>query len=200
MTKKKFQLFKGPASANLCKFAWGSVKIFLELLETDVVTYSDDGFSIGSHQYRYVDLASLDLLEFNLFASGVGLFPVKHIQVALNDSQEFAMFPNEGMSGGVVGWHKLNGRTWELFQQLNGAWRPIKQAKYSPHIKRTILDLGTKFSRLQVAEIAETSKVRDAAIIIEVIQDLIAKHEIDAQYFASTQSIAFRQGQDGKAS
>ncbi len=61
------------------------------------------------------------------------------------------------------------------------------------NIKRTVLDLGTKFTRLQVAEIAESCGVADEALIIETIKDMIAKHQVDAQYFASTKAVAFNQ-------
>ncbi len=63
----------------------------------------------------------------------------------------------------------------------------------SSMIKRTILDLGTKFTRLQVAEIAEICEVEDEGLIIEIIQDMIAKHQVDAQYFTRTKAVAFNQ-------
>ncbi len=68
-----------------------------------------------------------------------------------------------------------------------------KQSNLALHIKKVILDLGTKFTRLQVAEIAETCGVADEALLIETVQDMIAKHQVDAQYFTSTKAVAFNQ-------
>ncbi len=67
------------------------------------------------------------------------------------------------------------------------------QAKVAQNIKLTVLDLGTKFTRLQVAEIAESCGVADEALIITTVQDMIAKRQVDAQYFASTKAVAFNQ-------
>ncbi len=63
----------------------------------------------------------------------------------------------------------------------------------SRRIKETILDLGTKFTRLQVAEIAESCHVDDEALIIATVEDMVAKHQVDAQYFTSTKAVAFNQ-------
>lgn len=59
-------------------------------------------------------------------------------------------------------------------------------------IKKTILDLGTKFDRLEVHDIAEKC---DAAkgTIIEVIQEMIKNDEIYAEYFRSSNTVAFNQ-------
>ena len=65
----------------------------------------------------------------------------------------------------------------------------IKVAK----IKETILDLGTSFSRLHVKEIAEECKINDKQFIVNVINDMIAKEEINARFFKSTSSVAFNQ-------
>ncbi len=67
------------------------------------------------------------------------------------------------------------------------------QYKKVEHIKRSVLELGTKFTRLQVAEIAESCNVPDEALIITTIQDMIGKRQIDAQYFTSTKAVAFNQ-------
>jgi len=60
-------------------------------------------------------------------------------------------------------------------------------------IKETILDLGTKYSRLHVKEIAEECKINDEKFIISVINDMISKKEINARFFESTFSVAFNQ-------
>ena len=60
-------------------------------------------------------------------------------------------------------------------------------------IKRTVLDLGTKFARLQIAEISEVCDVKDEKLIIVVVKEMIINNEIYAQYFSSTKSVAFNQ-------
>ena len=60
-------------------------------------------------------------------------------------------------------------------------------------IKKTILDLGTKFGRLQIMEIAEVCSIKEEQLIIDTIKEMINNKEIYAQYFSSTKSIAFDQ-------
>ncbi len=59
-------------------------------------------------------------------------------------------------------------------------------------IKKTILDLSIKFTRLQVAEISEESHI-DQNFIVNTIKDMIKNKEIYAKYFDSTQAVAFDQ-------
>lgn len=59
-------------------------------------------------------------------------------------------------------------------------------------IRKTILDLGTKFTRLEVREISEKCKIdRDA--IIDIIKKMIVNKEIYAEYFKSSKTISFNQ-------
>ena len=60
-------------------------------------------------------------------------------------------------------------------------------------IKRTVLDLGMKFARLQIAEISEVCGEKDEQLIIIVVEEMITNNEIYAQYFSSTKSVAFNQ-------
>jgi len=57
-------------------------------------------------------------------------------------------------------------------------------------IKQTILNLSTKFSRLQLADISEKSAIKDEAIIEEAIQDMIRNKEIQGEYFQSSKALA----------
>lgn len=59
-------------------------------------------------------------------------------------------------------------------------------------IKKTVIDLGIKFQRLQIMEIAEECGM-DADLIESVIQEMITNNEIYAKYFTSTKSVAFDQ-------
>ncbi len=59
-------------------------------------------------------------------------------------------------------------------------------------IKSTVLDLGTKFPRLQIVEIAERTGA-DPKLIVETVKEMISKGEIYADYFESSRSVAFNQ-------
>lgn len=58
-------------------------------------------------------------------------------------------------------------------------------------IKKTILDLGTKFDRLNIKEIAERSMFIDKDLIIRVIKNMINNEEIYADYFESSKALVF---------
>ena len=60
-------------------------------------------------------------------------------------------------------------------------------------IKKLVLELGTKFTRLEIREIDEKSSIDDEDIIIEVVKDMIKNKEIYADYFSSSKAIAFDQ-------
>ncbi len=62
-----------------------------------------------------------------------------------------------------------------------------------PLIKQTILDVGMKYIRLQVVEIAEKCGVPDENLIIATLQDMISRGQIAAEYFKSTKAVAFNQ-------
>ena len=57
-------------------------------------------------------------------------------------------------------------------------------------IRKTILDLGTKYDRLEVKEISEECNVNKNSIII-VIKKMIQNREIFAEYFNSSKSVSF---------
>ena len=64
-----------------------------------------------------------------------------------------------------------------------------KQARISK-IKSTILNLGTKYGRLQIKEIAEECRENDSLIESTVIE-MIKLNEIYAKYFDSSKAVAF---------
>ena len=59
-------------------------------------------------------------------------------------------------------------------------------------IKKSILNLGSQYTRLKVAEISEKCEA-DRYTITKVIRDMISKKEIYAEYFESSQSVSFNQ-------
>jgi len=69
----------------------------------------------------------------------------------------------------------------------------LKNKKKIDTIKKTILDLGTKFGRLQIMEISEVCSIVDEQLIIDIVKEMINNKEIYAQYFSSTKAIAFDQ-------
>jgi hypothetical protein len=59
-------------------------------------------------------------------------------------------------------------------------------------IKKTILDLGTKYTRLEIPEISEKSGY-DADSIVFVLNDMIENNEIYAEFFKSSNTVSFNQ-------
>lgn len=59
------------------------------------------------------------------------------------------------------------------------------------NIRKTVLDLGTRFDRLLIVEIMEVSGVQNEDLIIKIVLDMIKNKEIYAEYFSSTKSVAF---------
>jgi len=68
----------------------------------------------------------------------------------------------------------------------------LKESNDEALIKRTILDFGTKLTRLKVDEIAEKTGTFHKTII-EVVSTMIKNQEIYARYFKSSNSVVFNQ-------
>jgi len=64
---------------------------------------------------------------------------------------------------------------------------------WSAQVRKTILELGTKYTRLQIAEIAEMCGIPSTKKVQAVVEDMIQRGQIAAKYFASTQAVAFDQ-------
>ncbi len=60
-------------------------------------------------------------------------------------------------------------------------------------IRSTILELGTKFPRLRIAEIAEKCDLPDEEEAVDTLLDMIESKEIAADYFESTETVVFDQ-------
>ena len=69
-----------------------------------------------------------------------------------------------------------------------------KELKFEDEIiiKKTILDLGTKFTRLETREISEKSGY-DSDSIVKVLNSMISNEEIYAEYFKSSKTVSFDQ-------
>jgi len=57
-------------------------------------------------------------------------------------------------------------------------------------IKQTILNLGEKFTRLQLLDIIEKSSIEDEGLIEEVIEKMITNKEIKGEYFKASKALA----------
>ena len=67
-----------------------------------------------------------------------------------------------------------------------------KNKQRDVQIRKTILELGTLFTRLKINEVAETCK-NDTNYIISIVKKMISKEEIYAEYFTSTNAVVFNQ-------
>ena len=64
-----------------------------------------------------------------------------------------------------------------------------------PHVKKIktlVLELGTKFDRLEIKEISQKSRI-DAVTNLKILKNMIKKNEILAEYFTSSRAIVFDQ-------
>jgi len=61
------------------------------------------------------------------------------------------------------------------------------------YIKKTIINLGSKFTRLEIVEIVEKTGIEDDGLIIKTVIDMIKSKEIYAEYFSSSKVVAFNQ-------
>jgi tetratricopeptide (TPR) repeat protein len=59
-------------------------------------------------------------------------------------------------------------------------------------VKSIVLELGMKYSRIQISDIAEKSK-EDQELIIPTVKEMIQKEQLYAEYFEASKSIAFNQ-------
>ncbi len=60
-------------------------------------------------------------------------------------------------------------------------------------IKNTILNYGSKLTRLELIDISEKSGIQDENLIEQIILEMIKNREISAEYFSSSKSLAFYQ-------
>ena len=54
-------------------------------------------------------------------------------------------------------------------------------------------NFGTKFNRIQITEISEVSSIPNHESIKSIVKEMIDTNQIFAQYFSSTNSVAFDQ-------
>ncbi|MHA1672683.1 MAG: hypothetical protein ACTSYI_03565 [Promethearchaeota archaeon] len=76
-----------------------------------------------------------------------------------------------------------------LLTQINN----FLSRELTPKIKKVVIELAEQHRRLEIAEIAEVCCIKDFEIVIDIVLAMIGNKEIQAQYFTSTQTIAFTQ-------
>jgi len=59
-------------------------------------------------------------------------------------------------------------------------------------VKRQIIEFGKKIARLKIKDISEKSNV-DTNTVFKVLNEMISKQEIYAEYFKSSKTVAFNQ-------
>ena len=67
-----------------------------------------------------------------------------------------------------------------------------KEYLYEVKIRKSILDLTTKYTRLKITEIAEKIKIYQSTII-KIIKTMLSRNDIYGEYFPSSRSIVFNQ-------
>jgi len=87
-------------------------------------------------------------------------------------------------------------KVYGLFEMLNECDEKITQcnSKYLEMIniiKRIVLNLATKFARLEITDISEQIGISDDDFIIEVLQEMIQNNEINGEYFSKSKAVAF---------
>ncbi len=91
----------------------------------------------------------------------------------------------------LLPWALRSRATKDAIQGLPGE-QPIDEAWAAP-VRKAILELGTKYTRLQINEIAERVNVKSNKQIVAVVEDMIKQKQIVAEYFKSSRSVAFDQ-------
>ena len=71
-----------------------------------------------------------------------------------------------------------------------------EEFRKTSEIKGIILDLGTKFTRLQILEIIEKTGINDEKLTVQAIIEMINHQEIFAEYFQSSKTVVFNQQQN----
>ncbi len=76
-----------------------------------------------------------------------------------------------------------------LFEMINDCDEKIEHCNYLylemiNIIKRIVINLATKFARLEITDISEKTGINDEDFIIEVIEDMIQNNEVYAEYFS----------------
>ena len=95
------------------------------------------------------------------------------------------------LGGGIVYNARRKPKSPKLAKEARAKERVKREILKIKTIKKTVLESGQKFARIQLTELCEKSKIEDRDLIVRTIREMIDKKEIDAEYFESTESLAF---------
>jgi len=110
---------------------------------------------------------------------------IKILKAMINNNEIFAYYFESTKSIAFIQNFGVKDKFTKPFEEK----RKGKQA----NIKKTILEMGTQFDRIEISEIAEVSSVQDKIFIEKIVKKMVKEEEIYAEYFESTQSILFDQ-------
>ncbi|MFX0140355.1 MAG: toll/interleukin-1 receptor domain-containing protein, partial [Candidatus Hodarchaeota archaeon] len=85
-----------------------------------------------------------------------------------------------------------------LFEIINECDEKIAHCNYLylemiNKIKRIVINLATKFARLEIIDISEKTGISDEDFIIEIIEEMIQNNEVYAGYFSKYKTVYFDQ-------
>ena len=72
------------------------------------------------------------------------------------------------------------------------ATKPSKDIHIYQHLKKEIIDLSTKFTRLEIRAISEKLN-KDPLLIVYLITNMVDNREVYGEYFRSTKTVTFDQ-------
>lgn len=127
---------------------------------------------------NHIDTVYLEIINEKMIR-GNELKKNMNFKESLNNFEEALDFVNK-----IKNSNKKNDQTQRIKELIN----LTKIGK----IKNTVIQLGTKFVRIKIKEIAEECREEDD-IIESTVKEMIENNEIYAKYFESSKSIAFDQ-------
>lgn len=141
------------------------------------------GYKANEHDESVIDLEKIDK-----FTSDNNIYYMEQLGSSLNDEIDcFNVLTSlvEGLDLFIK--KEIVFRPGEVMKirELIQKWNNI-------HLKNKLLDLATKYSRLQVIEMAEECDL-DEEKILPIVKEMIEKGELKAKYYESTRSVVFRQ-------
>jgi len=108
------------------------------------------------------------------------LIELKNVKEALKDLEEIKDLCK------VYGLFEKSNECDEKINQCNSEYLEMINI-----VKRVVLNLATKFARLEIIDISEKIGISDINFIIEVLQEMFRNNEIKGEYFSKSKTIAF---------
>lgn len=118
LTQKQFILYEGALAQDAAKMNMlNIIKIPLNELEKGIVSYTNEGFTIGKRTFRYDALQTLEIAD--LYAKhGKGNEVVKYIRIKGKDGKDYVLVSSQGANDRTP---YMSGRAVELLEHMNEA-------------------------------------------------------------------------------